>query len=401
MLSEVDDDLIGATNRLDPMGVLAIWTERGRDLVPHLTAQTNKICGFQILVEAFRLWERYEQEYAEHDDQLDDFFVLVEQAFAHTVGWYYDKWELPGARRVRTRSQDSPQFSIRDRRLHLLNNQKGGGLWGLYRGASQRAGMLVEDMSRLSDETLTAAKVNHAISYKEATGFLELLKSAMAGNTKTLAQKRNNQLTRSLYNTYTQIPLRSYFRDCLIKSDELTNELASRLLAQDEIDRRSFLQNAAQELPRHRVKIQNAIRCEDILAIVEAIFFKLCTSTGKSFDEVELRLDLSDFQAALMAFGKSGTYGGTASTRHTQYQELLDPSDHESLMRSVLKLHDSVCKGKGQSSWIWVEDSGKLSSDTELDAPSDDELTVGLAWRNDYYLQPLQSIVKQLQEIEN
>ena len=104
LITAKDDELVGASSRLDAMGVLAIWSVRGRDLVPHLTEQTANIRGFQILVEAFRLWELYEPNHTEHADRLDDFFLLVEQAFARIVGWRERDWELPGARRVRARS---------------------------------------------------------------------------------------------------------------------------------------------------------------------------------------------------------------------------------------------------------------------------------------------------------
>ena len=57
LLTAKDYELLGASSRVDAMGVLAIWSVRGRALVPHLTEQTTNVRGFQILVEAFRLWE--------------------------------------------------------------------------------------------------------------------------------------------------------------------------------------------------------------------------------------------------------------------------------------------------------------------------------------------------------
>ena len=85
MISQKDDELRVVANRSDAMGVLAVWSVRARDLVPHLTEQTTNVRGFQILVEAFRLWELYEPAHPEHAGRLDDFFLLVEQAFARTV----------------------------------------------------------------------------------------------------------------------------------------------------------------------------------------------------------------------------------------------------------------------------------------------------------------------------
>ena len=87
LITEKDDELFGASSRLDAMGVLAIWSVRGRDLIPHLTEQTANIRGFQILVEAFRLWELYELNRPEHADRLDDFFLLVEQASVRPHSW--------------------------------------------------------------------------------------------------------------------------------------------------------------------------------------------------------------------------------------------------------------------------------------------------------------------------
>jgi len=86
MVTAKDDDLLGMSNRSDAMGILAVWSVRGRDLVPHLTEQTTSVRGFQILVEAFRLWEIYEPAHPQHAGSLDDFFLLIEQAFARTVG---------------------------------------------------------------------------------------------------------------------------------------------------------------------------------------------------------------------------------------------------------------------------------------------------------------------------
>lgn len=52
LLTDRDRDLLGAARQADGMGTLAIWSVRGRDLVPHLTEQTTSLRGFQIVVEA-------------------------------------------------------------------------------------------------------------------------------------------------------------------------------------------------------------------------------------------------------------------------------------------------------------------------------------------------------------
>ena len=70
----------------------------------------------------------------QHAGRLDDFFLLVEQAFARTVGWHDKDWPLPGARRARAPGSDRPHISLTDLEWHLLGGRKANGLWGLYRG---------------------------------------------------------------------------------------------------------------------------------------------------------------------------------------------------------------------------------------------------------------------------
>ena len=61
-------------------------------------------------------------------------------------------------------------------------------------------------------------------------------------------------------------------------------------------------------------------------------------------------------------------------------------------------LHGQVSEERKRAPWVW-EDQGVLFSDVDIDRPADSALQVGLAWRNDYYLEPLRGIVKQLSEV--
>ena len=86
MLSALDRDLLGVANRTDAMGILAVWTARARDIVPHLTEQTTDIRGFQILLEGIRLWEMFERTHPDHVGEAANFFVLMEQTVARLIG---------------------------------------------------------------------------------------------------------------------------------------------------------------------------------------------------------------------------------------------------------------------------------------------------------------------------
>ena len=400
MLTAKDDDLLGVSNRTDAMGVLAVWSVRGRDLVPHLTEQTTNVRGFQILVEAFRLWELYEPGHSQHAGRLDDFFLLIEQAFARTVGWHDKDWPLPGSRRVRARLTEEPHISLRDLDWHLLGGQKANGLWGLYRGASRRAGLLAEDMTRLSGATMEQATL-HAGLAPDVTGRLFThVANAMDGQTVSLPTHKNNKLTTSIYDTFRKLPLADHLHARLVDGHDLNRHLAERLLDLEELDHRTFLASAARELPDHRAAIQDAVRCEDLLSVLEAVFLWLCASKGKTLDDAvaDLPVDLGTLATARAAFAHSGAYrGDTAVARHSRFSEQLDTSGHVALARSVLGLHEKVSEERGRAPWVW-EDQGVLFSDIDVERPAEVMLQVGLAWRNDYYLEPLQGIAKQLAE---
>lgn len=401
MITAKDDDLLGVSNRSDAMGVLAVWSFRGRDLVPHLTEQTTNVRGFQILVEAFRLWEIYEPAHPEHAGRLDDFFLLIEQAFARTVGWHDKDWTLPGARRVRARSSEEPQISLQDPDWHLLGGQKANGLWGLYRGASRRAGLLLGGMTRLTGETMEQATLRPGIGPAAQARLFKAVERAMDGHTVALPRNMNNKLTASLYDTFWDLPLADHLHARLIEGHSLNSQLAERLLEVEALDHRTFLAAAARELADHRATIEDAVRCEDLLAVVEAIFLWLCASKGKSVAAAvaDLPVDLDALGAARAAFGHSGAYRGeTAVARQSRLHKQLDTSSTVALARSVLLLHEKVSKGRRRAPWVW-EDQGVLFSDVDVERPSHSALQVGLAWRNDYYLAPLQGIAKQLAEV--
>ena len=400
LITAKDDELVGASSRSDAMGVLAIWSVRGRDLVPHLTEQTTNIRGFQILVEAFRLWEFYESAHAEHAERLDDFFLLIEQAFARVVGWHDGDWSLPGARRVRARLWEVPHISLEDSGWHLLGSQKANGLWGLYRGASRRAGLLTNDMTRLSDETMKESTLKGGVVGRAQKRLLEAVQDAMDGRTVGLPWHMNNALTKALYETFWNVPLAEHLHARLIEGHDLNHRLAERLLAVEELDHRKFLTDAARDLPDYRATIEDAVRCENFLAVVEAVFLWLCARKGETVEAAveNLPVELDALAAARRSFEHSGTYGGeTADERRRWFCEELDPSSKVELARSVLLLHEKVSEERKRAPWVW-EERDVLLSDVEVECPSEHDLQVGAAWRNDYYLVPLQGIVKQLAE---
>ena len=402
MISSRDDELVGVARRSDPLGVLAVWSARAREAVPHLTEQTTEVRGFQILVEAFRLWNIFVKREPQPPERLMEFFMVVEQAFARTIGCRDGDWPLPGARRVRTRLGDTPCISVADDEgWHLLGGQLANGIWGLYRGAARRAGLLDAKMAWLSDDTWEAACATSCLRDVALERLLGLVGRAMDGETVPLPTDGRNALPSALRRTFDEVPLRSHLRAKLIDGHDLNRALANRLVPLEQLDRRQFVELAARELGGHSSVLNRVIDCENLLAVLEGIFYRLCCARGESLDALEdvLPVQLGEIQEAREAFVGSGTYAGQAAgKREVRLHETVDTSSTAKLARSVLSLHHAVCKERQRAAWVW-EEQGTLRSDVDVDEPDEADLKVGVAWRNDYYLRPLSSIARQLEEL--
>ena len=402
MISSKDDDLVGAARRSDPLGVLAVWSARAREAVPHLTEQTTEVRGFQILVEAYRLWAIFVERTPQPPERFKEFFMLVEQAFARTIGHRdHGDWLLPGARRIRSRLGETSCISVADAGWHLLGGQLASGIWGLYRGAARRAGLLDANMAWLSDDTLEAACATSYLRDVALGRLLDLVSQAMGGETVDLPTDGRNALPKALLRTFDEVPLRIHLRERLIDGHDLNQALAKRLVLSEQLDHREFFKLAAFELERHSPALIRVIDCENLLAVLEGVFYRLCCARGKSLDTLAdiLPVHLGEIEKARLAFASSGTYPGQkAGSREVRLHETIDTASTTKLARSVLSLHQAVSEERRRAAWVW-EEQGTLRSDVDVTEPDEIDLKVGGAWRNDYYLRPLFRIAWQLKEL--
>ncbi|MDE2718126.1 MAG: hypothetical protein OXI33_14095, partial [Chloroflexota bacterium] len=349
----------------------------------------------------FRLWTIFVERAPQPPERLPEFFILVEQAFARTVGSPDGDWPLPGARRVRARLDETPCISVSDTQWHLLGAQLANGIWGLYRGAARRAGLLDANMAWLSEDTGVATHATSRLRDAALDRLLELLDRGMHGETVSLPTDGRNPVPGALRRTFDEVPLRSHLRETLIEGHNLNQALANRLVRSGELHHRLFLARAAKELHGYRPVLDRMIDCENLLAVLESIFYRLCCAKGTPLDAVAsfLPVQLGEIQQAREAFARSGTNAGTSTgTREDRLYQTIDTSSTADLARSVLSLHEAVCKERERALWVW-EDQGTLHSDVQVAEPDDGDLRVGVPWRNDYYLRPLSSIAWQLKEL--
>jgi hypothetical protein len=167
-------------------------------------------------------------------------------------------------------------------------------------------------------------------------------------------------------------------------------------------DHRALLVDAARDLPAHRHTIEEVLRCEDLLAVVESIFLWLCASRGHTVEAAvaTMPVDLQALGAARDAASPARYTSEAARSRHGALCARLDTSSRPALARSVLDLHGEVCASRRRAPWVW-EEEGRLQCDIEVSRPIAAQLQVGVAWRNDYYLSALEHIARQLMVQKN
>ena len=407
MVTEKDNELLGAPSKSDGLGIQDIWAERGKDLVPHLTGSTHFIQGFQILVEIYRLWEIFAESegYQIPPKDFDKFFILIEQTFARTVAFCNGEWNLPGSKRVKARKSD-PNISL-DPEWHLLNGQKSNGLYGLYRGASARAGLLESNRSQLSEKTMEEAQDKTKIRGNSQTQLLSLVKKALAGELVPISGNQNKELRNNIFETYVNPPLVHHFETMLIKKPDLTNRLVEGLKKYGDIEYRQFLTKLAtdfksENLPNHAKTIYNVIACENFLAVVVFLFDWLCSKRGKKIEEIAGFLPWNfhvELSPVFEKFKHSGEYNDTAKVNWSLFVDNLISTSNLALLRSIIEIHSLISVRRKRSPWVWIDEKGYLVSEM-IDTSSEIEIPqIGVAWYHDYYLVALRNIARQIEGV--
>lgn len=405
--TEQDNELTRHAESRDPLGLLPIWSVRGRELVPHLTEQTGRAEGFQLLLAIYWLWGRYAAEYSAQSSALRSFYMVAEQAFAHATVRVAGDWVLPGRLRVLAR-KGSPAPGLSERPQDgLLDNQLGNGTWGLYRGAAMRGGLLSEDMVCLSSRANETCLASPPLAEQHAARLLALLHTAVSrpGTGAVFDIKSNDSLVKAMAQVVTSLPHRALLRTLLVRSPEITQLLGQAATTMEELkgwQRRLLLQGQS-SFPAHREALINVLQCEAFISPLESLFMWMCSQNGRelSLMAAEVPLPVAQLPSAFDSFCDSGFYpSGGSRNRFDLYRQLTDVSSPLGFMESVMSIHKKIAEGRRRAPWATIE-NGRLVAGVEVDEPADGEhlaasMTPNLSWRNDYYLAPLRALALQL-----
>ncbi len=396
-LSGHDDGLLRPSVGRDPLGLQPIWTTRARDLVPHLTAQSNRLEGFQVLLSIFGLWPAFQRHIKdEAPNQLKNFYLLVEQAIARSA-WKNGEWPLPGQRRLKGGSDELVISLKRD--LHLAYGQLSSGTWGLYRGAAERANLLNLQTLEVAEPVVRAIQELPLLQPSFRKSLFDIIKQAIDSPKQNI--QFPNKLALALAQLVAQPPLKAVLMEPLMRPSGclLTGELSTRLAKLDwDGDYRALLARFSSELSEHRETFEQLVRCEQWLAPLEASFEWLCGNGSLSLKEAasKLPVNLADLRVAQQGFRNSGDYkNGTGKSRHTLYGTI-EHGSTEDFIVSLLEAHRTVSEERGAGPWALLNENGRLEVLVPMNIPDKLALEPSKAWRNDYYLWSLWSLSRQM-----
>ena len=402
-LTARDTELVGSRRLADPLGLLPIWSRVARGLVPHLTAQTTRAAGFELLIALLDAFERPEMEAVRQFVSRREFFLIGEQIAAHAVAARArDKgWPLPG-RRGFDRWAGAEDYPLSLQAAVLLDNQAAGGLWGLYRGAGGRA-KLLDSALEAPEESVAASLAAEGTRLDNQA--LKELKTHVVAVTQSpertvrpfsKASLRRSHLAEILAGLVHELPNRALLRRRLFDDHPLLDGVAERLAEQPgNVDYSAFLSDCRSHFPERADVFEDILRCERYIAVLDVAFEQLLAQSGQPVAVAgrALDIDLRALDTARMEFGSLGRHfktGGIAARFGILCNVNL--SSETEFTNSLVEAHQKVAGQRGSAHWVEVENGRirRLVNADSLDAP--DSRPQERLWRNDYYLSAVRSV---------
>jgi hypothetical protein len=395
--TQEDPTLSRTLNGRDPLGTLAVWQHRARDIVPNLSSVSRHAEGFQLLLIAMAWWPEFARQHGRPGTDLKRYFLLVEQAHARAARVAGEDWRLPGTRRLN--AAETGLWISASSAHYLLDSPLVNGTWGLYRRPAINADLLLENM-RLANSALEK-EIREATPEIEDL-FVHLAPCMTNDDVRKIAVSSRHSLVQALSGYLRELPSRKALRDALVTpaTPQITRDLARMVRAcPKEISAEDIIAQGLRDLHEYKSTFTRVQRCERLLATIEAVFEYACAEESPSTLAqlaAELPVDLLALAGAMECFADSGSYDGLAAERVKSYQAISLKSKSE-LLRGLINQHAELSEARGNAPWLTVEDGDRIERRVSLARPSAEQLAPTSAWRNDYYLPTLQGLAHQLQ----
>lgn len=413
----------------DALGVVPLWSHFGRHVVGNLTTVSTTPRGFTTLLLGYHFARTVQERSNAGSEVILPAFIRFEQLASYCRWHVNTDGDFRGIERVRSRLEEGTDVRLSaDLRDQILASQKTYGLWGLYSNAARSSGWLEAQESLLTPTAREFVEKRYIPRLEEFAGreCNEILQLLSGGPARLRLEKRHRKLAQGLARLLSREFLAEendfYWRHLVEGGPtDATGGLQpafARLVFQHfrdepEFDRkelRFLIQKAAKaggELAELADRLSRIDHLESLLVPVGSAFgFLLSRNAGRldaiagelagAWKDAFAKLDLHAVGALEKEIAES--FGDAATGRRwTELARALKVSDYGGFLRLLLEQNAFVMRSRnGSDPWARVV-RGKL------DVRFRDE-SYGLipraelanAWRSNFFLNPLQTMVHSL-----
>lgn len=410
----------------DPLGIQAIWTRFGRQVIGNLTTVSNSVVDFTTTLLGYWFAERISDDDGPGTELAT--FLKWEQLAGYARAEVNGDTGFRGTERVRRNLADGSRITLSDSPKHqILSNQKVYGLWGLYTVPSRSSGLLEGEPPRLTREARAIVEGCWLPALESAGGtklrrFCDVLRAGavtlkprgrdatlLAAVAKVLRPRRSGKE-------------RAFYVDHLLFGGPLDGtggrqrQLAELLRRTEEDGGVSFTPALVSELGKQARRrgeeweplahqLDRIRACESVLAPVSLLFTYLLGLDGLRPANLAARLKaawgprvrtvrLGDFEVLEGDLADGDPAGGK---RWVAIAEALSTGDYAHALRGMLDQNASVMQSRGGTPWIELR-SGALHvrfRDEQGALPARRDLQA--LWRYPYFMPSLQSVARQLE----
>ena len=397
ILSAFDDRARPRGSR-DPLGAEACWSHLGRRLVGNLTTVTWNLDNFIVAL----LCCRYAHQEQDGGERIQERYLRAEQVAAYLKLAAQDRLNgVLGITRAAKNFTSRPIPLGMAPEAQLLASQASYGLWGLYSGALEGAGLIAGADRRLTPagEALAGATVARFSpdNWKEFCRLAGL-------------NALNRELTQALAPDFVAIlgdpALRGAAVDALLARQDscaLQHELfplAQRyLLQQEDWSHEDFCEwslkhaEAGEEL---RTVLQRIRSLDPLLRFAETVMQWLQGKNNEPVDALENAL-----RPHLQGLSLEQDWLAQTDMPHRAFLKdllaALSDGDAAAVIRSLLKQNRALMQARGGAAWIELDGTRRLVVRVRNDQPRDLEGMgrTGAGWRFNYFLYSFLSITRQ------
>lgn len=419
-LTDVDERAQVKGSR-DPLGLIAIWSRFGREVVGNLTTVTNTVRGFTTLLLGLYFAELVqEMERDEAPSTLDVFLKFEQMAGYARVRHNSDGRTVRGLRRISATLSERKRVPISaEGSSQILSNQKVYGLWGLFSMPARASELLRPHEQHLTPgarefvENQYIARLPNGYA-KKARSVADLLRRP------AFTFDVDSDLGRALAQIHGRLTgsEKVFYRDHLARGGSVDTtggrqEQLARLLEEiktDEFGLAEFekVKSRAAKL-RHEAlatSLERIGHLERLLMPARVVFGYLLTQGEQSVDSVAgqiektwrrpPKIDVAAI-AALRDSVAAAAGGSEYGTRWVNLAELISSHDYRSLIPALVELNTRVMQARnGSGAWLAIE-SGRLrvrmADETEDLLPASE---VDRLWRSTYFINSLWHVSREV-----